>query len=220
MPYITPWQWKVLVQPYSKDGPTLNRVCASQMHLCITNGWRPAQLNKALSGNRMTLSLVNILVSLNNADCHLLLILLFSLSPSLSLYPSASTLCECLSLPMYLSFHPPIIFHLISTPPLQSPRLSAPPSISVSSVLPFSCPPYIDLRILTTSEKSRWFWRSGSSASLLWSTLTNNWVNSTLTGKGLNLQNWVIRLSWLCTSIAQCVCACACVCVCVCTWYM
>lgn len=53
------------------------------MHLCITNGWRPAQLNKALSGNRMTLSLVNISVSLNNADCHLLFILLLSLQPSL-----------------------------------------------------------------------------------------------------------------------------------------
>lgn len=49
-------------------------VCASQMHLCITNSSRPAQLNKALSGSCMALSLVNISVSLNYADCHLHLI--------------------------------------------------------------------------------------------------------------------------------------------------
>lgn len=80
---IAPLQCYALVLPFSKIWPIFNSVCASQKHLRITNGWRPAQLNKALSGNRVTLSLVNISASLNNADCHLLFILLLSLWPSL-----------------------------------------------------------------------------------------------------------------------------------------
>lgn len=98
--------------------PFLNWLCASQMHLCITNGWRPAQLNKALSGNRMTLSLVNISESLNNADCHLLLILpssllhLFSLPIFLRSVRPYSFL-----LPIHLSFYAPIIFNLLLKSP-------------------------------------------------------------------------------------------------------
>lgn len=155
-----PWQWKVLVQPYSKIWPMSNWACASQMHLCITNGWRPAQLNKALSGRRMTLCLVNISVSLNNADCHLPLILLLVLSCSLHL-PSQWTVFASYTSVFSSSHHLPSPF---------SPWLRHLPQsvLRVFIFLPLHHSPHTQThtpRTLTTSPESQWFWRWGSSTS-------------------------------------------------------
>ncbi len=96
---------------------------------------------------------------------------------------------------MYLSFHPPIIFHLISTPPLWFQHLL---SISLSSALFLSAPPpppsihrpedLDNVREVTIIWMSREFTKFAAGSLEPKTKLVQH------SHKGLKLRNWVIRL--------------------------